>query len=233
MMHQETPVQVQRAEQAAREVERTVNEAMSRAMQSRQVLAPDVVALRHSLQEQLAHLEMQRDQISGQLANPMVQGSNRRGLEGRIESLDARIGTLDQQIGELEASLARSATAQVVGVAPGRGARGGQSSINENEAGMAIGALFMLCVALPLSIAFARRIWRRSAAVVTGLPAEINERLSRMDQHLDAIAVEVERIGEGQRYLTKMHAEQQHLSPGAAERVESPERARDLQRRGS
>jgi hypothetical protein len=229
MRAQETRVQVQRAEQAAREAERAVNEAM-RAIQSRPVLAPDVSALRQSLQEQLAHLEMQRDQISAQLANPMVRGANRSGLERRIESLDARIATLDQQMGEIEASLARSVTGRAsVGVRE----RDRPSSMNDNEAAMAIGALFMLCVALPLSIAFARRIWRRTTSAVAAIPSEISERLSRMDQALDAIAVEIERIGEGQRYLTRMHAEQQKLPHGAAERVESLEREKDLQRRGS
>lgn len=36
------------------------------------------------------------------------------------------------------------------------------------------------------------------------LPREVMERLERMDQSLDAIAVEVERISEGQRFTTKL-----------------------------
>jgi hypothetical protein len=90
----------------------------------------------------------------------------------------------------------------------------------------------MLIVLLPISIAFARRIWRRSAAAVSKLPQDLYDRFARVDQSLDAIAVEVERIGEGQRFLTRMYTEQQRsLGAGAAERVESPERERDRQSR--
>ena len=36
---------------------------------------------------------------------------------------------------------------------------------------------------------------------------EIGTRLSNLEQSLDAIAVEVERVGEGQRYMTKVFSE--------------------------
>jgi hypothetical protein len=70
-----------------------------------------------------------------------------------------------------------------------------------------LGGIFMIIVFLPLSIAYARRIWRRGAAVVTSIPKEISERLFRMEQAVEATAVEVERIGEGQRFLTRLFTE--------------------------
>jgi hypothetical protein len=75
------------------------------------------------------------------------------------------------------------------------------------EEAFVIGGLFILCAILPISIAFARRIWRRSAGAVTTLPQEMMDRLTRLDQAVDAIAVEVERIGEGQRFMTRVLAE--------------------------
>jgi hypothetical protein len=49
---------------------------------------------------------------------------------------------------------------------------------------------------------------------------ELEARLARLDPHqvaqaLDAIAVEVERIGEGQRYVTKLLTERDARSPEA------------------
>ncbi|HMC54786.1 MAG TPA: hypothetical protein VKH19_06400, partial [Gemmatimonadaceae bacterium] len=86
-----------------------------------------------------------------------------------------------------------------------------------------LSGLFVFVVLFPLAIAYARRIWRRGAQVVTQIPQEIYERFSRLDQSIDAIAVEVERIGEGQRYLTRLHGDQQRsVGPGAAERVQMP-----------
>lgn len=39
------------------------------------------------------------------------------------------------------------------------------------------------------------------------LPPEVSGRLERMEQSIDAIAVEIERISEGQRFTTKLLAE--------------------------
>ena len=39
------------------------------------------------------------------------------------------------------------------------------------------------------------------------IPAEMTARLERMEQAIDSIAVEVERISEGQRFTTKLLAE--------------------------
>lgn len=50
-------------------------------------------------------------------------------------------------------------------------------------------------------------IWRTAPrARREGAPAEppFDERLDRLQQSLDAIAVEVERVGEGQRFVTKL-----------------------------
>ena len=43
----------------------------------------------------------------------------------------------------------------------------------------------------------------------TGAPelARLDARLARVEDAVDAIATEVERIGEGQRFLTRLHAE--------------------------
>ncbi|HZF69138.1 MAG TPA: hypothetical protein VEZ47_13945 [Gemmatirosa sp.] len=44
------------------------------------------------------------------------------------------------------------------------------------------------------------------------VPTELDERLRRMEQAIDAIAVEVERVSEGQRFTTRLLAER---TPGA------------------
>lgn len=63
-------------------------------------------------------------------------------------------------------------------------------------------------------------------AGATELPADsaaVAEQLRRLEQSLDAVALEVERIGEGQRYLTRLfseHAPLQAVGEGG-DRVES------------
>lgn len=54
----------------------------------------------------------------------------------------------------------------------------------------------------PFARAYAKRIEQRGAA--PQVPNEVAARLERMEQAIDAIAVEVERISEGQRFTTKL-----------------------------
>jgi hypothetical protein len=77
--------------------------------------------------------------------------------------------------------------------------------------------LAAIIIGLPLARAFARRMDRRGAAQV---PAEISSQLTHLNQAVDAIALEVERISEGQRFTTRLLSEQKEaarpLSSGAS-----------------
>ena len=67
-------------------------------------------------------------------------------------------------------------------------------------------ALFIL--ALPLILALSRWIWRRTPAR-TGRDSSLegNAQITRLEQAVEAIAIEVERIGEAQRFSAKLMAE--------------------------
>jgi hypothetical protein len=60
-------------------------------------------------------------------------------------------------------------------------------------------------IGLPLARAFARRMDRRTA---TQIPPEVSNQLAQLGQAVDAIALEVERISEGQRFTTRLLSEQ-------------------------
>jgi hypothetical protein len=64
--------------------------------------------------------------------------------------------------------------------------------------------LAFVIVGLPLARAFARRMDRRGE---TASASEIAPRLDRIEQAVEAIAIEVERVSEGQRFTTKAIAE--------------------------
>lgn len=61
-----------------------------------------------------------------------------------------------------------------------------------------------IAVGAPLARAFARRMERESK---TKVAPEVTSRLERIEQAVDAIAIEVERISEGQRFTTKLLTE--------------------------
>ena len=54
---------------------------------------------------------------------------------------------------------------------------------------------------------FVRRLWPREAAATAALPGDFADSLTRLEQSLDAVAIEVERIGEGQRFMTRLFTE--------------------------
>jgi hypothetical protein len=167
------------------------------------------VAMRKELGDQLEHLQDTRRELSARLQDPETAGADKAGLEARIAATDARIAAVDKQIAAADADVARAAGVPgAVVEEPPQFERSGPP-----EEAFVIGGLFIVCAVLPISIAFARRIWRRSAGAVTALPQEMMDRLTRLDQAVDAIAVEVERIGEGQRFMTRVLAEK---SPAAA-----------------
>jgi hypothetical protein len=62
---------------------------------------------------------------------------------------------------------------------------------------------------LPIVFALARRIWVRSGPRVQSqvIDLESSPRLQRMEEAIESIAIEVERIGEAQRFATKLLTE--------------------------
>jgi hypothetical protein len=67
-------------------------------------------------------------------------------------------------------------------------------------------ALALIIVVLgPLAIATALIAIRRAARKpVEPIPTAVADRLERIEQAIEAVAVEVERIGEGQRFVTQL-----------------------------
>lgn len=64
-----------------------------------------------------------------------------------------------------------------------------------------------IIIGLPIARAFARRMDRKGGGA-TQIPTEVTAQLAHLNQAVDAIAVEVERISEGQRFTTRLLSEQ-------------------------
>jgi hypothetical protein len=160
-------------------------------------------AQRSELSSQLNSAIGRRNDLSRQLRSSMP-GPDRTGLETRITQLDGRITTLEADI----ASSGRALAAAPSGLTRQNTTtttppyRYGQPSSTQIT-GMTIVGMFT--IGLPLSIAFARLIWRRgSRPAAPQIPKDVSDRLERMEQGIEAVAVEVERIGEGQRFVTQL-----------------------------
>ena len=166
---------------------------------------------RSELANQLEHLEEQRREFSGQLKDGATDQALKGGLELRIAELDKRIADVDKQLALADQAVAKAASVPGAIVQPPREERHGPP-----EEVYFLSGMFMVIVFLPLSVAMARRIWKRGAAAAIAFPQELADRLNRIDQSMDAIAIEVERIGEGQRFVTRVMSEPGRVIGGTA-----------------
>lgn len=74
--------------------------------------------------------------------------------------------------------------------------------------------IVLLALGVPFVRALARR-WERESGQPR-VPPDVTARLERIEQAVDAVAIEIERISEGQRFTTKL------LSDRASEPVTPP-----------
>jgi len=188
-------------------------------------------AQRRELLNQLERAEERRDDLQEALTQtPQSETVTRAGLEARLKDTDARIASLDA---EIAASEQRVSTAAAVPGATYEPPRPVVPRTGPPEEAWVLGGMFIFLVMMPMAIAQARRIWRRPTATSTEMPAELTDRLNRLEQAVDAVAVELERVGEGQRYVTRVFTEQagqRALGAGAAEPLEV--RAREAVQQG-
>jgi hypothetical protein len=169
-------------------------------------------AQRRELSNQLEELESTRQELASNLLSINATDPQRQVLEARMAEVDKRIATVDEMIATNAAQLAQAAAVPGAVVEPPREVRQGPP-----EEAYVVGTIFMVIALLPLSVAFARRIWKKSVVTVTGFPREIADRLSRMEHAIEATSLEVERIGEGQRFLTHLFTEKESvraIAPG-------------------
>lgn len=84
----------------------------------------------------------------------------------------------------------------------------------------------VIALGIPIIRAFTRR-WVERPPVAPAISADVHDRLERIEQAVDTVAIEVERISESQRYLTKLMAESRALPAGGAASGEAGARTKD------
>lgn len=167
--------------------------------------AADVDALR----DRVGELRGQRNSVNSERASLASQlrtarpGADQAGIEAHITQLDSRLLTIESDIADLGKALAAAPNGlsqTTTSTAPP--VRYGPFTSNQITA---ISILSVLFVAAPLAWAMAMIAIRRSARPpAPQIPKDVSERLERMEHGIDAVALEVERIGEGQRFVTQL-----------------------------
>ncbi len=189
---------------------------------SRVLTSQDVAALRargKELSDQLSSVIDRRRSIIDRLKN--TTDADRVGLEQRLGVLDARVVSLESEITENGKQLA-SLEASRVGVAsqPPPTKQSVEDKMADNM--VPIFVVFTLFVLTPIALSISRYLWKRGSAPRQA-PAnpENAQRLERMEQAIDSIAIEIERVSEGQRFVTRLLAEAQR-NPALGEAQRAP-----------
>lgn len=170
--------------------------------------ARDIEALkarREELSNQLNSVDGRRSRLMNQLKQTSDPTAI-KGLEARLALLDARQLQLETDIQLTGQQLTSSAAGLIAttSVAPSFG-------MLDSKEVMALSILSIIFIAFPLAIGVAKSMFKRSArpgpppAVFT----ETAQRLERLEASVDAIAIEIERVSEGQRFVTKLLSEGQ------------------------
>lgn len=163
----------------------------------------EVSALREQraeLSRQLSSAEDRRARLAESLKG--TEGEARQGILQRIEVLDKRMVQIESDIAETGRQLSNSPRDLVATTESAPRILGLEE---ENFMGLAGG--FTALVLFPLALAYARLIWKRATVRTPPRDAEADRRLERIEQAIDSIAIEVERVSENQRYTTKVLSE--------------------------
>lgn len=160
-------------------------------------------AQRRELDNQLDRLRDEREDIANELREGPASDADRAGLDQRLVQVDQQIASVGGRLAEADARVAGAAGVPGATVEP---PRPDPWQYGPPEEVVMMGIFFGSVLLFPIMIAFARRVWRRST-LAPALPAEFGDRLGSMERAIDAVAIEVERIGEGQRFVTQLLAE--------------------------
>ena len=158
-------------------------------------------AQRDVLGDQLRALADTRRELRSQLSQS--QGTvDRQGIEKRISDIDGRISETEKQISASDASVSKAAGVPGAIVEHPQPVRRGPP-----EEAWVLGGLFIVVVMMPISVAWAMRMLRRSKVAPAPSLTAVEQRLSAIEQSVDSVSLEIERIGEGQRFVTQLIGE--------------------------
>lgn len=183
-----------------------------------------------ALNDELQTAAERRNSVAERLRDMDVEA--RPGYIDRLAALDKRILTIENDL--------TIAAAQLAAAPPSALATTAQTVVRQSPEDIAaraaervasdlipIVAILSVFVFAPIAITISRFIWKRSMPRERSAPAVdvgTQQRLDQLQQCVDTIAIEVERISENQRFVTRLLSERS-VGAGPAEAVPAAKRA--------
>jgi hypothetical protein len=180
-----------------------------------------VPALREQLaqlQVQLAGLKAEWSGLQDQLQSMRIDNPARPPVQAKAADVGVQMAQVQGRIATIEAQIAVAEHANLPGTPGAQTPPPRGKPQMDPDAVTAIFIIFILAVLMPLSIGVARRFWRRGSTPDNrAADPTLTPRLDRLEQAVDTIAIEIERVSEGQRFITKILAERPATAPAASE----------------
>ncbi|HEX4681925.1 MAG TPA: hypothetical protein VH277_04405 [Gemmatimonadaceae bacterium] len=163
-----------------------------------------------SLQAQLGDLRVTLSALRAewrglqeQLSSMRIDNPARPPVQQQAADVGVKIASTQGDIARIEAQLAQK------GVYTGTPQPGPPPAHRQFDPDLAAGLMFafIFAVLMPISIAMARRLWKGRPVILPAPDQTVAPRLDRLEQSIDAIAIEIERVSEGQRFVTRILAE--------------------------
>ena len=165
-----------------------------------------LIGRRSELAAQLEALTERREEVADQLHG--AEAAARPGLLARLGALDERIVKLEQEVLQADDAIAAAVSAGVI--APPSPAEEGETTeqpswdmatFSEEAVAVIVGEAIFFSL---LAIILYQIGWRRARSKFSRGGPEDSGRIDQLQNSVDAIAVEIERISEGQRYVSKL-----------------------------
>jgi hypothetical protein len=195
---------------------------------------------REMLRQQLERTGERRQELSnelrrvgdteeGQTPDPAAVAALRAGLEVRLRDVDARALQLERDIAATDRALTQAGPEVLAQYEQQRPPE--RQGADEGEV-LGVSAVAFFAGMLLMVIGARVRRWRRRGERGAERPGERgaagpDPRIDRLTHAVDAIALEVERIGEGQRFVTQLLAEGVAARPAVAAGRQEGERTMD------
>jgi hypothetical protein len=174
----------------------------------------ELLAQRRELASQLDNVSSRRSGLAQEIRNTS-DAATRTGLEERLRVLDSRILQLETDLATVGRRIS-SAPSELVQT--GENAPSGGDQFDE---GFAAGG-FSIFGAMAILLVYLRRKWKRAPkAKPVDLGGESSQRLERLEQGMESIAIEIERVSEGQRFVTRLLSEG-HAGSNSPQRIAQP-----------
>jgi hypothetical protein len=177
------------------------------------VAAVDINTVRLRLNQLRTELRLAQEQQRDIVRN-LTEGAPaaaQPGLEQQLASVQQQIVGIEGQITATQAQIGIAVNTHATTSAPDDYNYPVRDIHHGPDPAAVVTGLIVIFVLAPISWALARRILRRSvpAAALPPTLGEMPGRLERLEQAVDTVAIEIERISESQRFLTKLMAERQ------------------------